>query len=170
MSTNGTNSAAAPQGDLLLARHSDRDGRTKGPGPPPATPSGHADGAGEWRMLWRLAVPLTRPALMTVAIFDALQVWNGFLFPLILAQSPGLQVLPLALFSYQGQYTINVPAIMAAVVLSMLPILALYIVGRRQLLRADAEGVVTVQIPGHGRMVRAPHARTIRFRPAQAQT
>jgi raffinose/stachyose/melibiose transport system permease protein len=99
------------------------------------------DGAGEWRMLWQLAVPLARPALVTVAIYDALQVWNGFLFPLILTQSPSLQVLPLALFNYQGQYTINVPAILAAVVLSLLPILALYIVGRRQLVSGLTAGV-----------------------------
>lgn len=92
------------------------------------------DGAGDWRMLWNLVVPLVRPALMTVAVYDALQVWNGFLFPLILTQSSSKWVLPLALFNYQGQYTVNVPAILAAVVLSTLPILALYILGRRQLL------------------------------------
>ena len=46
------------------------------------------DGATEWRILWRLVLPLARPALVTVAIYDGLNVWNGFLFPLILTQSP----------------------------------------------------------------------------------
>jgi raffinose/stachyose/melibiose transport system permease protein len=100
----------------------------------------HMDGAGEWRMLWSLALPLVRPAVTTVAIYDALQVWNGFLFPLILTQSPDLRVLPLALFSFQGQFTVNVPAILASVVLSTLPILALYIVGRRQLVSGLTAG------------------------------
>jgi raffinose/stachyose/melibiose transport system permease protein len=98
------------------------------------------DGAGEWRMLWSLAMPLVRPAITTVAVYDALQVWNGFLFPLILTQSPNLRVLPLALFSFQGQFTVNVPAILASVVLSTLPILALYIVGRRQLVSGLTAG------------------------------
>ncbi len=100
----------------------------------------HMDGAGEWRMLWSLAMPLVRPAITTVAVYDALQVWNGFLFPLILTQSPNLRVLPLALFSFQGQFTVNVPAILASVVLSTLPILALYIVGRRQLVSGLTAG------------------------------
>lgn len=101
----------------------------------------HVDGAGEWRMLWTLAVPLARPALVAVGIYDALIVWNGFLFPLILTQSPGNAVLPLALFNYEGQYAINVPAILAAVVLSLLPLLALYTVARRQLLGGLTAGM-----------------------------
>ncbi|GAA4623538.1 carbohydrate ABC transporter permease [Actinoallomurus vinaceus] len=92
------------------------------------------DGAGDWRMLWSLALPLARPAIITVAIYDALNVWNGFLFPLILTQSPDKRVLPLALWTFQGQFTVNVPAVLAAVLLSTLPVLALYVVGRRQLI------------------------------------
>ncbi|WP_433171507.1 carbohydrate ABC transporter permease [Actinoallomurus sp. CA-150999] len=92
------------------------------------------DGAGDWRMLWSLALPLARPAITTVAIYDALNVWNGFLFPLILTQSPDKRVLPLALWTFQGQFTVNVPAVLAAVLLSTLPVLALYVVGRRQLI------------------------------------
>ncbi len=100
----------------------------------------HVEGAGEWRMLFSLAIPLVRPAITTVAVYDALQIWNGFLFPLILTQSPDLRVLPLALFDFQGQFTVNVPAIIASVVLSTLPILALYIVGRRQLVSGLTAG------------------------------
>lgn len=99
-----------------------------------------ADGAGHWRMLWNLALPLARPALLTVTIYDALNVWNGFLFPLILTQSPDKRVLPLFVWSFQGEFTINVPAIVAAVVLSTLPILALYVVGRRQLISGMTAG------------------------------
>jgi raffinose/stachyose/melibiose transport system permease protein len=99
-----------------------------------------ADGAGHWRMLWSLALPLSRPALITVTIYDALNVWNGFLFPLILTQSPDKRVLPLFVWSFQGEFTINVPAILAAVVLSTLPILALYVVGRRQLISGLTAG------------------------------
>ena len=92
------------------------------------------DGAGHFRILRSLVVPLSRPALITVVIYETIQVWNGFLFPLVLTQSASVRVLPLALWSFQGQYTTNVPAILAAVFLSATPIILLYIFGRRQLL------------------------------------
>lgn len=94
----------------------------------------YLDGAGHLRILRSLVLPLTRPALITVIIYESLQVWNGFLFPLVLTQSPSVRVLPLALWSFQGQFTTNVPAILAAVFLSATPIILLYIFGRRQLL------------------------------------
>jgi len=98
------------------------------------------DGASEWATLWNLAFPLTRPALVTVSIYNGLAVWNGFLLPLILTQSPGRRTLPLALWTFQGQYGVNVPAVLASVVLTTLPILILYAVGRRQLLSGLTAG------------------------------
>jgi len=98
------------------------------------------DGASEWTTMWRLAVPLTRPAIVTVIIYDALIIWNGFLLPLILTQSPDKRTLPLALWTFQGQFSVNVPAVVAAVVLTTLPIVVLYAFGRRQLLGGLAAG------------------------------
>jgi raffinose/stachyose/melibiose transport system permease protein len=98
------------------------------------------DGANEWAMLWRLAFPLTRPALVTVTIYNALTVWNNFLLPLVLTQSPNKRTLPLALWTFQGQYSINVPAVLASVLLTALPILLLYIIGRRQMLSGLSAG------------------------------
>lgn len=98
------------------------------------------DGATEWSMLWRLAFPLTRPALVTITIYNGLTIWNGFLLPLVLTQSPSKRTLPLALWTFQGQYSVNVPAVLASVLLTALPILALYIVGRRQLLSGLSGG------------------------------
>jgi raffinose/stachyose/melibiose transport system permease protein len=98
------------------------------------------DGASEWGMLRRLAYPLTRPALVTVSIYNGLAVWNGFLLPLILTQSPDKRTLPLALWTFQGQYSVNVPAVLASVVLTTLPIVILYALGRRQLLSGLTAG------------------------------
>jgi raffinose/stachyose/melibiose transport system permease protein len=92
------------------------------------------EGAGHFRLLRSLVLPLSRPALITVVIYNAIQVWNNFLFPLVLTQSSNIRVLPLALREFQGQFGINVPGLMAAVFLSALPIIFLYIVARRQLL------------------------------------
>jgi raffinose/stachyose/melibiose transport system permease protein len=92
------------------------------------------DGAGHFRILRSLVLPLSRPAIITVIIYETIQVWNGFLFPLVLTQSASVRVIPLALWSYQGEFTTNVPAILAAVFLSATPIILLYIFGKRQLL------------------------------------
>lgn len=99
-----------------------------------------ADGAGHGRILLALVLPLSKPALLTVGIYQALQVWNGFLFPLILTQSSSVRVLPLSLWTYQGQFAVNVPAVLAAVTLSALPVLAAFIVGRRQLVSGLTAG------------------------------
>ncbi|HEY7272190.1 MAG TPA: carbohydrate ABC transporter permease [Actinoplanes sp.] len=98
------------------------------------------DGATEWGTLWKLAFPLVRPALVTVTIYNGLAIWNGFLLPLVLTQSPDKRTLPLALWTFQGQYSVNVPAVLASVVLTTLPILILYAIGRRQLLSGLTAG------------------------------
>jgi raffinose/stachyose/melibiose transport system permease protein len=98
------------------------------------------DGANHWLVLRRLVLPLSGPALMTVAIYDSLNVWNGFLFPLVLTQSAPNRVLPLALWSFQDEMTINVPVVMAAVVLTSLPMMTLYIIGRRYIVAGLTAG------------------------------
>ncbi len=98
------------------------------------------DGANEWTMLWRLAFPLTRPAMVTVGIYTGVTVWNGFLLPLVLTQSPDERTMPLAVWSFQGQFQVNVPAVLASVVLSTVPIVVLYTIGRRQLVSGLSEG------------------------------
>ena len=99
------------------------------------------DGATDWQMLWRLAAPLSKPALVTVGIYDALNVWNGFLFPLILTQSADKRVLPLSLWNFQGSFSSDTPAILAAVVLSALPLIIAYAVGRRQMVAGLTAGI-----------------------------
>jgi raffinose/stachyose/melibiose transport system permease protein len=98
------------------------------------------DGCSDWAMLWRLALPMTKPAVITVGIYNALHVWNGFLFPLILTQSPDTRVLPLSLWTFQGEFSVNIPAVLASVVLATLPLLVLYVVARRQLLSGLTAG------------------------------
>jgi raffinose/stachyose/melibiose transport system permease protein len=98
------------------------------------------DGAGPLRILRSLAVPISLPAIMTVGIFDFITAWNNFLFPLILTQSGSSATLPLAVFNFQGNHFGNVPQIMACVVLSAVPLLALYLVARKQIISGLAAG------------------------------
>jgi raffinose/stachyose/melibiose transport system permease protein len=98
------------------------------------------EGASDFRLLRHLVIPLALPALISVSIYDFVQSWNNFLFPLVLTQSPGVRVMPLAIVSFQGQYTMNVPVTMAAVILSALPLILAYVFGRRYLLRGMLAG------------------------------
>ncbi len=100
------------------------------------------DGGNEWTVFRRLVVPLSRPVLATLAIYNGLNVWNNFLLPLILTQSNSVAVLPLGLYKFEGQYAVNVPAVMAAVLLSVLPLLVLFVVMRRQVMRSLGAVVV----------------------------
>jgi len=94
------------------------------------------DGGTEWTVFRRLIVPLSKPVLATLAIYDGLDVWNNFILPLVLTQSNSVAVLPLGLTKLEGQYAINVPAVMAAVLLSVLPLVVLFIVMRKQVMRS----------------------------------
>nr|WP_262056318.1 carbohydrate ABC transporter permease [Streptomyces sp. STR69] len=91
------------------------------------------DGASTTRMLFQLVIPLTKGGISTVVIYTALQAWNGFIFPLIFTQSDGPRVLTLGLFNYVSQFGVNIPALLASVVLSGIPIFAVYLVARRAL-------------------------------------
>ena len=94
------------------------------------------DGGSEWTVFRSLIWPLARPVLATLAIYDGLNVWNNFILPLVLTQSSNVSVLPLGLTKFEGQYAINVPAVMAAVLLSVLPLVALFVLMRRQVMRS----------------------------------
>ena len=91
------------------------------------------DGASTTRMLFQLVVPMAKGGISTVVIYAALQAWNGLLFPLIFTQSDGPRVLTLGLFNYVSQFGVNIPALLASVVLSGIPIFAVYLVARRAL-------------------------------------
>jgi xylobiose transport system permease protein len=93
------------------------------------------DGAAPWRVFLQLVLPLSKGGLSTITVFSALQAWNGFLFPLILTQSDETKVITLGLYDFQTQYGINVPGLLAAVVLSMIPILLVYLFARRALVQ-----------------------------------
>jgi xylobiose transport system permease protein len=92
------------------------------------------EGAGTVRMLTRLAIPLSKGGIGTASVFTGLSAWNGLIFPLILTQSPQNQVLTTGLWNLSGQYGVDVPATLAAVTLSGIPMLVLYLAARRALI------------------------------------
>ncbi|MFB6951073.1 carbohydrate ABC transporter permease [Streptomyces niveus] len=93
------------------------------------------DGADARRVFFRLVVPLSKSGLSTVVVFAALQAWNGFLFPLVLTQSEETKVITLGLYNFQTQYGVDIPGLLAAVVLSTVPVLLVYLFARRALVQ-----------------------------------
>jgi xylobiose transport system permease protein len=93
------------------------------------------DGASSWGAFRNLVLPLSRGGIATILVFSALNAWNGFLFPLILTQSTSSRVFTLGLFDFSSTSGIDAPAVCAAVVLSIIPILLVYLFARRWLIR-----------------------------------
>jgi xylobiose transport system permease protein len=92
------------------------------------------DGAGPFRILWQLVIPMSKGAIAAVGTYTALGAWNQFLFPLVLTQDPSMRVLTLSLTSYKQEFQINVPGMMMAVLMTALPVFVLYLVARRWLI------------------------------------
>lgn len=97
------------------------------------------DGCGRWRMFWRIVLPNLRPGLAALAIIVALDVWNSFLFPLVLLNSPDLFTVPLLLTSFRGQYgSINYGLVMAASAIATVPMLIAFVIGQRKIISSLA--------------------------------
>ncbi len=96
------------------------------------------DGAGHFRIFWNVILPNIRPALATLTVFAFMGSWNSFLWPLVVLRSPELQTLPVALAGLQGQYTTQWDIVMAGSVVSILPMLALYVFAQKYVIQGVA--------------------------------
>lgn len=96
------------------------------------------DGAGHFRIFASIIVPNIRPALATLSVFAFMGSWNSFLWPLVVLRKPELQTLPVALAGLQGQYTTAWDIVMAGSVVSILPMLALYLFAQRYVIQGVA--------------------------------
>lgn len=96
------------------------------------------DGAGHFRIFATIVLPLTAPALATLSVFSFMSSWNSFLWPLIILRSPELQTLPIALARLQGQYTTQWDVMMAGSVISVLPMLAIYLLAQKYVIQGVA--------------------------------
>jgi raffinose/stachyose/melibiose transport system permease protein len=101
------------------------------------------DGGTDRQILLRLILPLSKPALIMLAFYDGLVNWNNFVLPLVLTTSPGVRVLPLELFNFETEFGVNVPGVLASVVLATLPMVLAFMLGYRYLVRGLAAGLGT---------------------------
>jgi len=100
------------------------------------------DGASEYRLFFQLILPLVRPAMVSVAVFTMIPTWNDLWFPLIMASQESTRTVTLGVQMFTGQFLKDWTALLAALSLAMLPVLLLYMVFSRQLIRGLVAGAV----------------------------
>jgi raffinose/stachyose/melibiose transport system permease protein len=100
------------------------------------------DGANEYWILFTLIMPLIRPALATVLVFNMIPIWNDLWFPLTLAPGEGVRTVTSGLSAFAGQYKTDWTALLAALTLAMIPILVLYIIFSRQFIQGLTRGAL----------------------------
>jgi len=100
------------------------------------------DGVSEYTIFLQIILPLTRPAIATVGVFTMVPVWNDLWFPLILAPSDGTQTITLGVQQFIGQYVTDWNSVLASLTLAIVPVLAIYLVLSRQLIRGITAGAV----------------------------
>jgi raffinose/stachyose/melibiose transport system permease protein len=98
------------------------------------------DGAGIHRTFLRIMLPLARPALATLVIFNFLWAWNEFLFALLMLQSDDVKTLTVGVLSLQGRFTTDYPALMAGLLITSLPVVGAYLIFQRHLVRGIVAG------------------------------
>jgi len=104
--------------------------------------AGRVDGLSEYAIFGSLVLPLVRPAISTVAVFTMIPIWNDLWFPLILAPGESTRTVTLGAQQFIGQYVTNWNAVLAALSLSILPVVVLYMLFSKNLIRGITSGAV----------------------------
>jgi multiple sugar transport system permease protein len=100
------------------------------------------DGAGPWRRFWRLILPLSRPALATVAIFTFLGSWDEFVWALTIINDPSKRTLPIAIALFQGQHATSWGLVFAASAIAVGPVIAIFVAFQRQFVSGITAGAL----------------------------
>jgi multiple sugar transport system permease protein len=106
--------------------------------PPELEEAALMDGAGRLRILRSILAPLMGPPLSTVAVLTFLSVWNDFLWPLVVIASPGKMTVQLGLATFTSAHYTNWPVLMAATVISQIPVFVLFLLGQRWFVQSIA--------------------------------
>ncbi|SCP99534.1 carbohydrate ABC transporter permease [Anaerobium acetethylicum] len=104
--------------------------------------SAEIDGCNKFQMFFQMILPLSKSGLATLAIYNGVNMWNEFSFAYTLTQSSENRTLPLAVWEFQGQYSMNTPMIMAVLTLSLLPMIIMFILFQDKLVKGMTAGAV----------------------------
>ena len=100
------------------------------------------DGASEWSIFTRIMLPLVRPALVIVTVYNAIPIWNDFFFPLVFIQTDARKTLPQGMTVFFGQYYTDYATLFAGLTLAALPVILLYVVLSQHFIRGLTAGAV----------------------------
>lgn len=100
------------------------------------------DGASEWRIYWQVVLPLLRPILVTLAVFTFLAAWNDFMWPMIVLTDEAKHTLPVALANLAGEHVQDTELMMAGAVVTVLPVLVLFLAVQRHYVEGILMGSV----------------------------
>lgn len=100
------------------------------------------DGCGKFKMFFKIMLPMAKPGLSTLAIYNGVTMWNEYIFAYTLTQSADSRTLPLAVWDFRGQYSMDIPLIMAVLTLTALPMILLFIFAQDKLIKGMTAGAV----------------------------
>ena len=100
------------------------------------------DGANRYQIYWHVILPVIKPAISTVVIYNMVMLWNEFIYALVLLSSPSKWILTLGLWNFRGEYGIHFPLVMAGLVLSVLPLIIAYVFFHEQIIKGMTAGSV----------------------------
>ncbi len=100
------------------------------------------DGCGRLKNFFSIVMPNLKPVLVTVLILDVLWIWNDYLLPSMVLLSPSLRTLPLSTFSFFTTYSVDYAPLMAGLVLTIIPVIALYLLCQRQIIEGVVQGAI----------------------------
>lgn len=104
--------------------------------------SARIDGLSEYRIFFEVVIPLVRPVIATVAVFSMIPIWNDLWFPLILSPGEETRTVTLGVQQFIGQYTVKWGSVLAALSVAIFPVLIMYIIFSKQLIRGITSGAV----------------------------
>lgn len=100
------------------------------------------DGAGRWRILWTVVVPVIRPTLSVLMVFFFIWTWNEFYIPVVLLNDQSAQTIPIALATLRGQHTVDMTVVNAGSFLSLIPTILFFLIFQRTLSNGVTAGAV----------------------------
>jgi raffinose/stachyose/melibiose transport system permease protein len=98
------------------------------------------DGSGSFHLFRTIVLPLIKPAIMALIVFDVVWSWNQFLLPLVLTQDPRAHTLPLGLSFFMGRYAVDFPRLMAGATISIVPTVVIFVLFQRHMIRGITSG------------------------------
>lgn len=100
------------------------------------------DGANKLQLFFRVIFPLLKPVIMTVIILDVLWIWNDYLLPSLILLSPPERTLPLSTYSFFNEYSVDYAPLMAGIVLTIMPVIVVYMIAQRQIIEGIVKGAI----------------------------